>query len=69
MLPRLISSLRVTCSSVLRQQSFLKPAVTTTVRYATHKASKASNGAKDGPGKRLGAKKTTGAPYYSNPRY
>ncbi|RPB08442.1 ribosomal protein L27 [Morchella conica CCBAS932] len=60
LLPRLISGLRTTCSSVLRQQPFLKPAVTTTVRYATHKASKASNGAKDGPGKRLGAKKTTG---------
>lgn len=33
---------------------------TTTVRFASHKAQGAVNKAKDGPGKRLGAKKSGG---------
>lgn len=48
--------------------SFPKPPIPTHIRHATHKASKASNGAKDGPGKRLGAKKTTGSTLNHSPR-
>lgn len=67
-LPRILSTFRFACasttfeksSSPLARISFSKPPVLTHIRHATHKATRASNGAKDGPGKRLGAKKTTG---------
>lgn len=51
------SLLRYTLRVVLPSPSLLQAPV----RFATHKASGHANDGKDGPGKRLGAKKTSGA--------
>lgn len=46
--------------AALRVCAETKPASLNFVRYASHKAQGAVNKAKDGPGKRLGAKKSGG---------
>ncbi|KAL7276590.1 54S ribosomal protein L2 mitochondrial [Rhizina undulata] len=74
LLPRIFSSLGLAAatackcaptlftSTIVPVQKFAqRPSpIVNSVRYATHKASRPANKAKDGPGKRLGAKKTAG---------
>ena len=75
LLPRVLGLVRSTSTAALTGQTIHLPCsqavdavrvasralpVLTFVRHATHQATGRANGVKDGPGKRLGAKKTGG---------
>ncbi|GAB7364222.1 hypothetical protein MBLNU230_g4772t1 [Neophaeotheca triangularis] len=55
-----LSVLETALSSLRLTPRTSTPTNTTSIRHASHKAQGVANGAKDGPGKRLGAKKTGG---------
>lgn len=55
-----LSILETALSSLRITPQISTPATTTHLRNASHKAQGVANGAKDGPGKRLGAKKSGG---------